>query len=79
MKIRAVTVEEVMQRIKNHENVDNYQVIHKMSIRKRDYIIRNVLEESIENLCSDEYIIVELYWEFKSPGWNMLGLLAFRH
>ena len=39
MKIRAVTVEEVMQRIKNHENVDNYQVIHKMSIRKRDYII----------------------------------------
>ena len=61
MKIRAVTVEEVMQRIKNHENVDNYQVIHKMSIRKRDYIIRNVLEESIENLCSDEYIIVEIY------------------
>ena len=61
MKIRAVTVEEVIQRIKNHENVDNYQVIHKMSIRKRDYIIRNVLEESIENLCSDEYIIVELY------------------
>ena len=61
MKIRAVTVEEVMQRIKNHENVDNYQVIHKMSIRKRDYIIQNVLEESIENLCSDEYIIVELY------------------
>ena len=61
MKIRAVTVEEVMQRIKNHENVDNYQVIHKMSIRKRDYIIRNVLEESIENLCSDEYIIIELY------------------
>ena len=61
MKIRAVTVEEVMQHIKNHENVDNYQVIHKMSIRKRDYIIRNVLEESIENLCSDEYIIVELY------------------
>ena len=61
MKIRAVTVEEVMQRIKNNENVDNYQVIHKMSIRKRDYIIRNVLEESIENLCSDEYIIVELY------------------
>ena len=61
MKIRAVTVEEVMQRIKNHENVDNYQVIHKMSICKCDYIIRNVLEESIENLCSDEYIIVELY------------------
>ena len=61
MKIRAVTVEEVMQRIKNHENVDNYQVIHKMSIRKRDYIIRNVLEESIENLFSDEYVVVEIY------------------
>ena len=61
MKIRTVTVEEVMQRIKNHENMDNYQVIHKMNIGKRDYIIRNVLEESIENLCSDEYIIVELY------------------
>lgn len=61
MKIRTVTVDEVMQRIKNHENMDNYQVIHKMSIGKRDYIIRNVLEESIENLCSDEYIIVELY------------------
>ena len=61
MKIRAVTVEEVMQRIKNHENVDNYQVIHKMRTGKRDYIIRNVLEESIENLCSDEYIIAELY------------------
>ena len=61
MKIRTVTVEEVMQRIKTHENVDNYQVIHKMNIGKRDYIIRNVLEESIENLFSDEYVIVEIY------------------
>ena len=61
MKIRTVTVEEVMQRIKNHENVDNYQVIHKMRTGKRDYIIRNVLEESIENLFSDEYVIVEIY------------------
>ena len=61
MKIRTVTVEEVMQRIKNHESVDNYQVIHKMHSGKRDYIIRNVLEESIENLFSDEYVIVEIY------------------
>ena len=61
MKIRTVTVEEVMQHIKNHENVDNYQVIHKMRSGKRDYIIRNVLEESIENLFSDEYVIVEIY------------------
>ena len=61
MKIRTVTVEEVMQHIKNHENVDNYQVIHKMRSGKRDYIIRNVLEESIENLFSDEYVVVEIY------------------
>ena len=61
MKIRAVTVEEVMQRITSHENVDTYQVIHKMRTGKRDYIIRNVLEESIENLFSDEYVIVEIY------------------
>ena len=61
MKIRTVTVEEVMQRIKNHDSVDNYQVIHKMRSGKRDYIIRNVLEESIENLFSDEYVIVEIY------------------
>ena len=61
MKIRTVTAEEVMQRIKNHESVDNYQVVHKMNIGKRDYIIRNVLEESIENLFSDEYVVVEIY------------------
>ena len=61
MKIRTVTVEEVMQRIKNHENVDNYQVIHKMNLGERDYIIRNVLEESFKNLFSDEYVIVEIY------------------
>ena len=61
MKIRTVAVEEVMQRIKNHQNVDNYQVIQKMRSGKRDYIIRNVLEESIENLFSDEYVIVEIY------------------
>ena len=61
MRIRTVAVEEVMQRIKNHENVDNYQVIHKMRSGKRDYIIRNALEESIENLFSDEYVIVEIY------------------
>lgn len=61
MKIRTITVEEAMQRIKNHENVDNYQVIHKMNLSERDYIIRNVLEESIENLFSDEYVIVEIY------------------
>ena len=61
MNIRTVTAKEIMQRIKNHENVDNYQVIHKMRIGKRDYIIRNVLEESIENMFSDEYVIVEIY------------------
>lgn len=61
MKIRTVTVEEAMQRIKNHENVDNYQVIHKMNLGERDYIIRNVLEESFKNLFSDEYVIVEIY------------------
>lgn len=61
MKIRTVTVEEAMQRIKNHENVDNYQVIHKMNLSERDYIIRNVLEESFKNLFSDEYVIVEIY------------------
>ena len=61
MKIRTVTTEEVMQRIKSHESVDNYQVIHKMSIGKRDYMIRNVLEDSLENLFSDEYVIVEIY------------------
>lgn len=61
MKIRTVTVEEVMQRIKNHDSVDNYQVIHKMNLSERDYIIRNVLEESFKNLFSDEYVIVEIY------------------
>ena len=61
MKIRTVAVEEVMQRIKNHDNMDNYQVIHKMRTGTRDYIIRNVLEESIENLFSGEYVIVEIY------------------
>ena len=61
MKIRTVTAEEVMQRLKNHENVDNYQSIHKMRLGKSDYIIRNVREESIENLFSDEYVIVEIF------------------
>lgn len=61
MKIRTVAVEEVMQRIKNHDSVDNYQVIHKMNLSERDYIIRNVLEESFKNLFSDEYVIVEIY------------------
>ena len=61
MKIRTVTAEEVMQHIKNHENVDNYQSIHKMRLGKSDYIIRNVREESIENLFSDEYVIVEIF------------------
>ena len=61
MKIRTVTVEEVMQRMKNHDAVENYQVIQKMNIGKRYYIIRNVLEESFKNLFSDEYVIVEIY------------------
>ena len=61
MKIRTVTVEEVMQRIKNHDNGDNYQVIHKMRTGKRDYIIQNVTEVKISELMSDEYVIVEIY------------------
>ena len=61
MNIRTVTAKETMRRIANGDSMDNYQVIHKMRTGKRDYIIRNVLEESIENLFSDEYVIVEIY------------------
>ena len=61
MKIRTVTVEEVMQRIKNHENVDNYQVIHKLKLFTGEYVIQNVTEAKISELMSDEYVIVEIY------------------
>ena len=61
MNIRTVTAKEIMRRIANGDSMDNYQVIHKMRTGKRDYIICNVLEESIENLFSDEYVIVEIY------------------
>ena len=61
MNIRTVTVEEVMQRIKNHENVDNYQVIHKLKLFTGEYVIQNVTDVKISELMSDEYVIVEIY------------------
>ena len=61
MRIRTVAVEEVMQRIKNHDNMDNYQVIHKLNLFTGEYVIQNVTEVKISELMSDEYVIVEIY------------------
>ena len=61
MKIRTVTVEEVMQRIKNGDSMDNHQVIHKLKLFTGEYVIQNVTEVKIGELMSDEYVIVEIY------------------
>ena len=61
MRIRTVAVEEVMQRIKNHDNMDSYQAIHKMKMFEGEYMIQKVTEVRINDLMSDEYVIVEIY------------------
>ena len=77
MKVRVVTLEEIMRRIANGDSMDSYQAIHKMKMFEGEYAIQKVTEVRINDLMSDEYVIVEIYWKLTSPGWNMLGLLAF--
>ena len=61
MKIRVVTLEEIMRRIANGDSMDNYQVIHKLKLSTGEYVIPNVTEAKISELMSDEYVIVEIY------------------
>ena len=61
MKVRVVTLEEIMRRIANGDSMDNYQVIHKLKLFTGEYVIQKVTEVRINDLMSDEYVIVELY------------------
>lgn len=59
--IRTVTAKEIMRRIANGDSMDNYQVIHKLKMFEGEYAIQKVTEVRINDLMSDEYVIVELY------------------
>ena len=61
MKVRVVTLEEIMRRIANGDSMDNYQAIHKMKMFEGEYAIQKVTEVRIDDLMSDEYVIVEIY------------------
>ena len=61
MKIRVVTLEETMRRIANGDSMDSYQAIHKMKTFDGEYAIQKVTEVRINDLMSDEYVIVEIY------------------
>ena len=61
MKVRVVTLEEIMQRIANGDSMDSYQTIHKMKMFEGEYVIQKVTEVRINDLMSDEYVIVEIY------------------
>ena len=61
MKIRVVTLEEIMQRIAHGDSMDSYQAIHKMKLFEGEYMIQKATEVSINDLMSDEYVIVEIY------------------
>ena len=61
MKVRVVTLEETMRRIANGDSMDSYQAIHKMKTFEGEYAIQKVSEVRINDLMSDEYVIVELY------------------
>ena len=55
MKVRVVTLEEIMRRIANGDS------IHKMKMFEGEYVIQKVTEVRINDLMSDEYVIVEIY------------------
>ena len=61
MKVRVVTLEEIMRRIANGYSMDIYQAIHKMKMFEGEYVIQKVTEVRINDLMSDEYVIVEIY------------------
>ena len=62
MNIRVVTLEEMMMRhIENGDSMDSYQAIHKMKTFEGEYTIQKVTEVRINDLMSDEYVIVEIY------------------
>ena len=62
MNIRVVTLEEMMMRhIENGDSMDRYQAIHKMKMFEGEYMIQKVTEVRINDLMSDEYVIVEIY------------------
>ena len=61
MKVRVVTLEEIMRRIANGDPMDSYQAIHKMKMFEGEYAIQKVTEVRIDDLMSDEYVIVEIY------------------
>ena len=61
MKVRVVTLEETMRRIANGDSMDSYQAIHKLKTFEGEYAIQKVTEVRINDLMSDEYVIVEIY------------------
>ena len=62
MNIRVVTLEEMMmRRIENGDSMDSFQAIHKMKTFEGEYVIQKVTEVRINDLMSDEYVIVEIY------------------
>ena len=61
MNIRVVTLEEMMRHIENGDSMNNYQAIHKMKTFEGEYAIQKVTEVRINDLMSDEYVIVEIY------------------
>ena len=50
-----------MRRIANGDSMDSYQAIHKMKMFEGEYAIQKVTEVRINDLMSDEYVIVEIY------------------
>ena len=42
MKVRVVTLEEIMRRIANGDSMDSYQAIHKMKMFEGEYAIQKV-------------------------------------
>ena len=44
MKVRVVTLEEIMRRIANGDSMDSYQAIHKMKMFEGEYVIQKVLK-----------------------------------
>ena len=61
MNIRTVTAKETMRRMANGDSMDSYQAIHKMKMFEGEYAIQKVTEVRINDLMSDEYVIVEIY------------------
>lgn len=58
IKIREVSIDEVLRRLSNGENVDNYRVIGSYKTMK-GYWVLNVKDTKIDNLANA--MIIEIY------------------